>query len=140
MIRSTKDFDMMLKINWTQVRGLKEHLARQGFFDTTELLIMTLYKSNVDPIKMRIPFSQLQNYIFEVQGNPSLTGVFVFDAKNKPLWAARVAEREEALEAVPSSGHSNIVTDYKDMSPEQRQVWIDIMLSAVQSYVDKETT
>ncbi len=130
---------MMLRINWTQVRGLKEHLARQGFYEESELMVMTLYRSNIDPVKTRIAFSQLQNFLFEAEGDPNLIGVFVFDAKNnKPLWSAKAAEREESLESIPPSGHPNIVTEFKNMSPEQKQIWIDVMTAAAQSFVDKD--
>lgn len=129
---------MMLRINWTQVRGLKDHLARQGFHPESEILVMTLYGNHITPIKTRVKFEHLQNYLFEVEGDPNLTGVFVFDAKaNKPLWSAKAAEREESLETIPSNGHANVVIDFKDMNPEQKQTWFDIMNAAVQSYVDK---
>jgi hypothetical protein len=141
MTHFTRGIDMMLRINWTQVKGLKDHLARQGFYDESELMIMTLYRSNLDPIRTKISFSELQPFLFEAEGNPNLIGVFVFDAKNnKPLWSAKAAEREESLESVPSSGHSNIIDEFKNMSPEQKQIWIDVMIAAAQSHVDKEKT
>jgi len=130
---------MMLRIDWTQIRGLKDHLARNGFYDESELMVMLLYRSNLDPVKTRINFSQLQSFLFEAEGDHNLIGVFVFDAKNnKPLWSAKAAEREESLESVPSTGHQNIVNEFKNMSQEQKQTWIDIMVAAAQSYVDKE--
>lgn len=139
MTHSTRGIDMMLRINWTQVRGLKDHLARNGFHDESELMVMLLYRSNIDPVKTRINFSQLQSFLFEAEGDQNLIGVFVFDAKNnKPLWSAKAAEREESLESVPSSGHPNIINEFKNMSQEQKQTWIDIMVASAQSYVDKE--
>ncbi len=130
---------MILRIDWAQVRGLKDHLARQGFHAESELVVMTLYRNNIDPVKTRVILSQLQTFLFEVEGDPNLIGIFILDAKNsKALWSAKAAEREESLESIPSTGHSNVVTDFKNMSPEQKQIWIDIMTSAAQSYVDKE--
>ena len=137
MTLSTKVSSMMLRINWTQVRGLRDHLARQGFHPTSEILVMTLYRGT-DPIRTKIKFEQLQSFLFECEGDQNLIGVFVLDAKsNKPLWSAKAAEREEALETIPTSGHANVVLDFKNMTPEQKQIWIDMMTSAAQSYVDK---
>ncbi len=127
----------MLRINWTQVKGLKDHLARQGFNPTSEILVMTLYKGT-DPIRTKIRFEQLQGFLFDCEGNQTLIGIFVLDAKtNKPLWSAKAAEREESLESIPTSGHANVVVEFKNMTPEQKQIWLDMMTSAVQSYVDK---
>lgn len=137
MIPSTKVSSMMLRINWTAVKGLNDHLARQGFSATSEIMVMTLYKGT-DPIRTKIKFEQLQNFLFECEGNQNLIGIFVLDAKsNKPLWSAKAAERKEALETIPTSGHANIVIDFKNMIPEQKQIWIDMMTSAAQSYMDR---
>lgn len=126
----------MLRINWTQVKGLRDHLARQGFQPASEILVMTLFRGS-DPVRTKIPFEQLQSFLFECEGDNNLIGIFVLDAKsNKPLWSAKAAEREEALESIPTSGHASIVIEFKNMTAEQKQTWIDMMISAVQSYVD----
>jgi hypothetical protein len=128
---------MGIRINWTQVRGLSDHLARQGFHPTSDILVMTLYKGT-DPIRTKIKFEQLQTFLFDCESNMNLIGIFVLDAKtNKPLWSAKAAEREEALESIPTSGHANVVIEFKNMTAEQKQIWIDMMISAVQSYVNK---
>jgi|SoiMethySBSTD1v2_1073268.scaffolds.fasta_scaffold91442_7 hypothetical protein len=137
MIHSTEVSSMMLHIDWTQVRGLKDHLARQGFISTSEILVMTLYKGT-DPVRTKIKFEQLQSFLFECEGDPKLIGIYVLDAKsNKPLWSAKAAERGESLESIPTSGHASVVIEFKDMTPEQKQIWIDMMTSATQSYVDR---
>ncbi len=129
---------MMLRLDWSQIRGLRDHLARQGFGDESELMIMTLYNKS-EPIKIKIKFEQLEHYLFDVDSNPALTGVFIFDLKsNKPLWSAKAAERQECLESMPTSGHPSIVSEFKNMSPEQKQVWIDITSAAIASYLDSE--
>ena len=126
----------MLRIDWNSVRGLKDHLARQGFHPESEIFVMTLYRKS-DPVRVKIKLEQLQTCLFEIQGDANLTGIFVLDVKsNKPLWSARAAEREEALESIPTTGHANVVVEYKNMNPENRQVWIDIMVAAAQSFVD----
>lgn len=137
MTPSIKVSNMMLRINWTQVTGLKEHLARQGFHPSSEILVMTLYKGT-DPTRTKIRFDQLQSFLFEAEGDRNLIGIFVLDAKsNKPLWSAKAAEREESLESIPTSGHANIVIEFKNMNAEQKRIWIDMMISALQTYVDK---
>ena len=131
---------MMLRINWTQIKGLKDHLARQGYKGESEILAMVLYRSN-DPIRIKIKFSSIQEFLFELDGDQNITGIFLLDPKsNKPLWSAKAAEREESLESIPTSGHPTIVIDFKNMKEEQRKVWVDITESAIQSYLDKEST
>ena len=128
---------MMLRINWIEVRGLQDHLCRMGFQPTSEVLVMTLYKGT-EPVRTKIKLEQLQGFLFESAGNQNLIGIFVLDSRsNKPLWSAKAAEREESLETIPTSGHANIVIEFKGMTPEQKQVWIDMMTSAAQSYVDR---
>lgn len=139
MIPSTKVSDMMLRINWSQIKGLKEHLARQGFQPESELMVMTLFKKNIDSVRMRINISQLESYLFEIEQEPNLIGIFVLNGKNnRPLWSARAAERENSLETIPLSGHGNVVVEFKNMSPEQKQPWIDILTSAAQTFIDKD--
>ena len=129
---------MMLRLNWSQIRGLRDHLARQGFGNESELMIMTLYK-NTEPIKSKVKFDQLEQYLFDVDSNTGLIGVYIFDLKsNKPLWSAKAAERQECLESMPTSGHPSIVSEFKNMSPEQKQVWIDITSAAITSYLNNE--
>jgi hypothetical protein len=55
---------------------------------------MTLYRKNIDPVRTSINFSQLQSFLFEIEGDQNLIGIFVLDKNNKPLWSARAAERE----------------------------------------------
>lgn len=130
---------MMLRLNWSEIRGLKDHLARQGFGSESELMIMTLYR-NTEPIKAKVRFNQLETYLFEIDSNQNLIGVFIFDLKsNKPLWSAKAAERKESLESMPISGHPSIVLDFKNMSPAQKQVWIDITSAAITSHISNDS-
>jgi len=129
---------MMLRINWTQVRGLKEHLARQGFLPDSDILAMILYKS-AEPSKLKIKFEKLQEFLFDLDGDANVVGIFLFDTTiNKPLWSAKAAERQEALETIPVSGHPTVITEFKNMNAEQKQVWIDITVASIQSALNKE--
>jgi hypothetical protein len=128
---------MMLRIDWSQVRGLKDHLARQGYKADSELIVMALYHK-IEPTKTRIKFSHLQNYLFELENDHNLTGLFVFDARNnKPLWSVKAAYTTEVVEQKPTAGHGTIILDFKNMKPEQKDVWLEITMSALQSYLNK---
>jgi hypothetical protein len=134
---STEVSNMMLRIDWSQVRGLKDHLARQGYKADSELIVMALY-NKTEPTKTRIKFSQLQNYLFDLENDHNLTGLFVFDARNnKPLWSAKAADTTDVVEQKPTAGHSTVILDFKNMKPEQKDVWLEITISALQSYLNK---
>jgi hypothetical protein len=136
MMTSTKVDSMMLKINWSQIKCLKDHLARQGYKAESEVLVMALY-NKVDPTRTKVKFDKLENYIFDLENDPKLIGLFIFDVKNnKPLWSAKANDNEDLVEPLPTSGHSVIILDYKNMKQEQKDVWLEVMISSVQSYIN----
>jgi hypothetical protein len=111
------------------------HLARQGFSAESEILAMIVYKKN-ETTKHKIKFVQLQEFLFTLEGDPSIVGIFLFDTNiNKPLWSAKLAERKDSIETIPSSGHPTIVSEFKNMRPEQKDVWLDITIASIQNYL-----
>src|SRR5690606_40750058 len=112
---STMDSDMMLHINWSQVKGLVEHLARKGFQPESDILAMVLFRDNEKtPTKVTVKLDALQEFLFRVDSDPKVIGVFLFDTTiNKPLWSAQAAEKAEKLEAIPNSGHPSIISEFK---------------------------
>ena len=125
----------MLKINWSQIKNLQAHLARQGFHPESEILAMIIFKKN-ETAKHKVKFGQLQEFLFTLEGDPSIVGIFLFDTTvNKPLWSAKLEERKDSIETIPSSGHNTIISEFKNMRPEQKDVWLDITIASIQNYL-----
>jgi hypothetical protein len=129
----------MLRINWSQIKTLQTHLARQGFQPETEVLAIVMFKKN-ETVKNKIEFGKLQEFLFSLEGDSTVTGIFLFDvAMKRPLWSAKIAERKDSLEVIPNSGHPTIVSEFKNLSPQQKDVWLDITLASIMNYLKYES-
>ena len=126
----------MIKINWAQVKSLKANLLRRGYTKDTDLLVMVFYRGKVDSERIKVKLEKLDTILFAAESNTSVNGIFVFDTDAKqPLWRVREEEVSNALEHVPSSGHAGVIRDFSNMSPEQRDVWIDITEASIMQHI-----
>ena len=132
----------MLRIDWTQVKNLKAHLLRQGYTEDTEVGVMLLYRGSVESQQTKIKLKRLEQLLYDVCDHVDITGFYVFDAElKKPLWRVRETDSSSnTVESIPSSGHPNIVLDFGNMSPEQKEVWVAMTEASLQQYLTNEVT
>ena len=129
----------MLKIDWAQVKNLRAHLKRQGYTDESDVAIMILYRGNNESQRLKIKLKALEEILFEVGARPEVTGFYLFDAElKKPLWKLKEVDHSSSLESIPSSGHPSVILDFKSMTPDQRNVWVDMTTASIEQYVENE--
>lgn len=126
----------MIKIDWSEVEATKDQLLRSGATDSFEMMIIVFYHDKHDCDKIQVRLANLEAALFEIGSNESVKGVFIYDvAMKKPYFKCQEPDRVSALEVVPTSGHPNVLTEFDKMSPEAREVWVDIAMSQQQHYV-----
>ena len=129
----------MLKIDWTQVKNLKDHLVRQGYTDDTDVAVMIVYRNKTESQQAKIKLGTLEKLLFEICNNSNIVGFYLFDAELKrPLWKIKEETNKNSVEPIPSSGHPSIIRDFKSMSPEQREVWLQMTLASLNQYITNE--
>jgi len=129
----------MIRINWSEVESVKTQLLRGGAADTLEMIVIIFYHNRSDCDKLQIKLEQLEEVLFDVGSNQNVKGVFLYDlAMKKPYLKCEEVDRTSALESVPLSGHPNVVTEFGKMSPEARDVWVEIAIAQQQYYVNEE--
>jgi len=117
----------MIKINWTEVSNLKTLLQSQGATSNFELVVMILYHSQTESDRVRVQLEDLDGLLFSIESDRRVRGVFLYDTEiKKPFLRFREAEQVSSLEITPDSGHPNVVLEFNKMSPEARDVWVEI--------------
>lgn len=128
----------MIRINWSEIEATKAKLFRDGATDAFELIVIVFYYSRSKSDKIQVRLGQLEQSLFDIGDNQDVRGIFLFDIEmKKPYFKCEEPNRVNVLETVPSSGHPNILLEFDKMSPEGRDVWLDIALSRLQHYISQ---
>jgi len=131
----------MIKINWDEVEAAKTKLFREGATDAFEMMVVVMFHSRSECEKIQVRLGQLEQSLFDLGENQNIRGIFLFDiAMKHPYLKCESPDRINVLETVPSSGHPNILLDFNKMSPEGRDVWLEIALSRLQHYMTYQGT
>ena len=126
----------MIRINWDEVEATKAKLFREGATNAFEMVVVILYHSRSECEKIQIRLGQLERSLFDLGDDQNIRGLFLYDVHMKqPYLKCEAPDRASILETVPNSGHPNILLDFHDMSPEGRDVWLEIALSRLQHYM-----
>ena len=130
----------MIRINWSDVEATKNKLLQNGANNSFELIIMILYHKRQECDRVQIRLEDLERALFEIGSNRDVKGIFLYDISLKvPYLKCEEPDQVNDLETVPNSGHPNILIDFNNMSPEARDVWIEIALAQQQHYVAGDT-
>ena len=98
------------------------------------LLIFERGKAGAQRIKVKL--GKLDRLLFDAESNPKVVGVFLFDSEVKrPLWKLDRKQQVDSFEDIPDTGHPNIVRDFGSMSPEKRDIWVDMTVASIQQYL-----
>lgn len=126
----------MIKINWVEVEATKAKLFREGATEAFEMVVVVLYYNRSECEKIQIRLGQLESSLFDLGDDQDIKGIFLFDLGMKhPYLKCEAPERANVLETVPNSGHPNVLLDFHTMSPEGRNVWLEIAFSRLQHYI-----
>jgi len=126
----------MIHINWGEVEATKVKLFRSGATNSFELVIIVFYYSKSTCDKIPIKLGQLEKLLFDIGDNQDVKGIFLYDIEmKKPYLKCEEPNHVNALEIAPSSGHPGVILEFDKMSPEGRDVWLEIAFSRLQHYV-----
>jgi len=128
----------MIRINWSEVEATKVRLLQSGATDSLEMIVIIFYHNKSDCNKIQIKLGQLEQALFDLGSNSEVKSIFLYDlAMKKPYLKCEEQERTSGLEAIPISGHHSIITEFGKMSPEAKDVWLDIAMSQQHHYVNE---
>lgn len=130
-----------LRINWDEVSALKTRLMRSGATHNFELVIIVFYNTKAECDKIKVKLSQLERSLFDIGDNRDVSGVFLYDVQIRhPYWKCERMESNPASENIPSSGHSNVILEWNNMSRECRDVWFNITMQQLAQYMERTTS
>ena len=129
----------MIKINWSDVDNFQSLMQRQGIPDAQEFSIIILYNGKRDSERHQVKLSSIQNALFDISDNKQVRGVYVYDLECKRVFLRFLSTNQvNTLETAPASGHPQVLLGFGDMTPEGRDVWLDITEAALQQYLMTE--
>lgn len=129
---------MNIRINWSEVGAMKAKLLRDGATDAFEIMIIVFYYTKPECDRFQVELGQLEESLFELGGNQNVKGIFLYDVDmRRPYLKCEEPDRVSALESVPNSGHPNILLEFNKMTPQGRDVWVEIALSRLQHYISQ---
>lgn len=130
----------MIRIDWDEVELVKTKLFRSGAADTFEMVIIIFYDTKSKCDKLPVMLGDLEEALFELSGDENIKGLFLYDIEMKqPYLKCEKLSHVNAIETVPDSGHLNVLSDFGNMTSEGRDVWLEIMMSELQHYMDQGT-
>lgn len=126
----------MIRINWDEVEAIKNQLLSKGATYALELVVIVFYHNKPDSDKIQIYLGQLEESLYQIGEDANVKSVFLYDITlKKPYLKCEEPDRVSALESVPNSGHPDVLAEFGKMSPEARDVWVEIAMSQQQHYV-----
>lgn len=129
----------MIRINWSEVEDTKNKLLRSGVTDAMEMVIIIFYHNKLESDKMQIRLNQLEKVLFDLGANAAIRSLFLYDlAMKRPFLKFEEAQRASVGEEIPTSGHCSVVAEFGKMSPEAKDVWLEIAWAQQQHYVSEQ--
>ncbi len=126
----------MIRINWSEVEAAKNRLSRDGATGSFQMVIIILYHSKSSADRKQIKLGELEASLFAIASDQDVKAVFLYDIEmKKPYLKCEAIEHANVLETVPLSGHPGVLLEFDNMSPQGRDVWVDITLAELQHYV-----
>lgn len=130
----------MIRINWDEVELVKTKLFRSGATDAFEMMIIIFFNTKSRCDKRPVTLGDLEKTLFDLSGDENIKGLFLYDiAVKQPYLKCEKLSHVNAVETVPDSGHLNVLSDFGNMTSEGRDVWMEIMMSELQHYMDQGT-
>lgn len=126
----------MIRIDWGEVENFKSQMLREGVSDSQEFSIIILYHGKRDSERRAIKLASIEPALFEISDNTLIRGLYVYDLECKRVFL-RFCSNEQInnLETAPASGHPHVLRDFGGMTPECRDVWLNITEAALQQYL-----
>lgn len=130
----------MIRIDWSEVEAAKNRLLQSGATEALEMIVIIFYHDKMESDKIQIRLGQLEHVLFNLSSNKKVKGIFLYDSTmTKPYLKCEEAAKASGMsEEVPNSGHCSVVADFGKMSPEARDVWLEIAFSQQQHYVSEK--
>ncbi len=117
----------MIKINWTQIKNVRVNLQQKGYKDDSLVVVMVFFRTAPNHESFKVPFGKLMKFLYDLEGNQNVIEVYVLDhTRKRPLWRTKEHDRNKTIEEVPTSGHPGIIIEFDKMSPEQKDVYVNI--------------
>lgn len=126
----------MIKIDWGEVENFKLLMNREGVSDSQEFSIIILYHGKRDSERRAIKLANIESALFEISDNGQIRGLYVYDLECKRVFLRFCSDNQvNNLETAPASGHPYVLREFGGMTPECRDVWVDITEAALQQYL-----
>jgi len=128
----------MIKINWSEVDNLKTILMQQGQTEAFEMVVVVLYSTKSSCDKVQVKLGSLEESLFSIGGDRNVRGILLYDIEMKRPYLRFCEEaRVNTLETVSGSGHPNLILEFKNMTSEARDVWVEITMSRLQHFLSQ---
>ena len=129
----------MIKINWSDVENFQGLMQRQGVAESQEFSIIILYNGKRDSERYQVKLSSIQTTLWDISADKQVRGVYVYDLECQRAYLRFLSKNQvSTLEVAPASGHPQVLLEFGNMTPESRDVWLDITEAALQQYLMTE--
>lgn len=123
---------MIMHINWQKIKKLHADLIKDGWKDEDPLLFIMILK-NGSPRKSVILFKDLLNFFWQLTelNKIEIAAMVIQDKEGKILYRHKQIDGNEEI---PIGGNINIVKNWKTFSDEQKETYLRILISQINSY------
>lgn len=123
---------MIMHINWQKIKKLHADLIKDGWKDEDPLLFIMILK-NGQPRKSVILFKDLLNFFWSLteSNKIEIAAMVIQDKEGKILYRHKQVDGNEEI---PIGGNVNIVKNWTAFSDEQKETYLRILISQINSY------
>ena len=125
---------MAIKINWQKLKEAHKYILERGdITDQTDLSFILIFH-NGTAHKTIIKFNEFMNFFWKVSDNdhPRILALIVQDKEGRILYRHR--EFTNGNEEIPIGGHPDIILCWKNLSKQERESYLRLLISQIQAY------
>lgn len=125
---------MTFKIHWDKVKNAHFELMKSyNFTDNNELIFIAILRDGTAQ-KSIVKFKDFYKFFWKISENTNINvaTLVIQDSNDNVIF--RHSQENKSHEEIPVGGNTNVVLNWKMLRPEERDTYIKLLISQIQSY------
>lgn len=125
---------MSIRLNWDELREKYEDITQSSNMHANSSIIFTMITADHKIRKSSVKLQNFMKFVWSLSENHDfeITTLLAQDEEGRVLY--RYKQLNADLEQVPTGGNASVITHWNTMTPTQKEFYIRLIVSQIQSY------